>query len=519
MMHGMDAPLTGAECLLRSLLAAGIDVSFMNPGTSEMQFVSALDRVAGMRGILCLHETVCAGAADGYARMLGRPASALLHLGPGLANALSNLHNARKARSPVVNIIGEHATHHMAYDAPLTADIAAIARPVSDWVETVDDPQNIGEQTRRCVEASYGPPGRVASLIVPADHSWNAAGPVGVSIAPPRPRGVDSRRIREIRAILREPGCGLLLSGVSLTGKGLALASRIRAGAGVRLFANRYAGRLSRGHGVPFVERLPYFPEQAWEVLKGIKTLVTVEAAPPVSFFGYPGMRSTLAPEDCRFVTLSEEGEDALGALAELAADWPEEGQPDRGLPPVPSSGQLDLESVGQTLAALLPEDAVVVDEMVSSGEPVNRWLQDAARHELLPVTGGSIGQGLPVAVGAAVAEPSRKVVALEADGSGMYSLQALWTMARERLDIAVVIFANRRYRILEVEMQRTGSGALGPQADALMDLHRPELDWAALAAGMGVPAVRVDNAAGFAGAFREALSARGPSLVEAVLE
>jgi acetolactate synthase-1/2/3 large subunit len=509
--------VTGAESLLRALIANGVDVSFMNPGTSEMQFVAALDRVPRMRGILCLHETVCAGAADGYARLLRRPASVLLHLGPGLANGVSNFHNARKARSPIVNIVGEHATHHMAYDAPLTADIEAIARPVSEWVRTVAGPDQMGPDAAACVAASFGPPGGVATLVVPADHSWNhtaVAGPVGI----PSPRlAPAAEKVEAARAALRGPRAGLLLSGIALTAEGLHLAGAIRQATGCRIFANRYAGRLTRGRGVPPVERLPYFPEQAWVVLDGIGTLVTVESAPPVSFFGYPGMRSTLAPEGCRFLELASEQEDALAALRALAPAGGEDPPPGSQVPP-PAAGPLTLEAIGQALAALLPQDAVVVDEMVSSGEPVNRWLEQAARHDLLPVTGGSIGQGLPVAVGAAVACPERRVVALEADGSGMYSLQALWTMARENLDVLTIVFANRRYRILEVEMQRTGSGPLGPHADALMDLHRPELDWVSLARGMGVEGVRVEESSNFVEAVRAGLARRGPFLIEAVL-
>lgn len=510
--------MTGAECLLRTLLESGVDVSFMNPGTSEMQFVAALDRVPEMRGILCLHETVCAGAADGYARMRRRPASALLHLGPGLANALSNFHNARKARSPVVNIVGEHATHHMAYDAPLTADIEAIARPVSEWVRTVGSAKEMGEAAAESVAASYGPPGGVATLIVPADHSWNEAGAVGNAVRPAGRRAPEEKKVAAARAALRTQGCGLLLSGEALTGRGLELAERIRRATGARVFANRYAGRLRRGRGVPAVARVPYFPEQAWQVLAGVRTMITVEAAAPVSFFGYPNTRSTLAEEDCAFVELASEQEDALAALEELAAGFAEV-EDARGEPVEAClNGPLTLEAMGQCLAALLPEDAVVADEMVSSGEPVNRWLERAARHDLLPVTGGSIGQGLPVAVGAAVACPDRKVVALEADGSGMYSLQALWTMAREGLDVTVVVFANRRYRILEVEMERTGAGRMGARADAMMDLHRPELDWVALARGMGVEGVRAETAGDFRRALERALGERGPRLVEAVV-
>ena len=512
--------MTGAECLLRTLVASGVNVCFMNPGTSEMQFVSALDRVEGMRGVLGLHETVCTGAADGYARMTGRPAAALLHLGPGLANGISNLHNARKARSPVVTIVGEHSAQHLAYDAPLTADIEALARPVSSWVGRARNAGDLASLAAACVAAAYGPPGGVATLIVPADATWTETGEAGrLQAATPRKK-VDEDRIRTAAALLRQPGTGLLLSGIALQKKGLSLAARIQAATGAPVFANRYAGRLTRGRGVFAARRIPYFPEPAWQMLGGVRTMISVEAAPPVSFFGYPGMRSSLAPEDCRFFELASEKEDALDALLRVAGDSPPELPAVESTPALPGGdGAFTLEALGQTLAALLPEDAIVSDEMVSSGEAINVWLASAARHELLPVTGGSIGQGLPVALGAALACPERKVVALDADGSGMSSLQALWTMARERADVVVVILANRRYRILDVEMARTGSGPVGPRANEMLDLRDPELGWVALANGMGVEAVRAGGIREFRVALEEAFRRRGPFLIEATIE
>ena len=168
--------MNGAECLLRTLIANGVDTCFMNPGTSEMQFVSALDRVPAMRSLLCLFEGVCSGAADGYARMLRRPAATLLHLGPGLGNGLANFHNARKARSPVVSIVGQHTTQHLRHDAPLSADIEAFARTVSGHVRTVERAEEIGREAAATVAAACTPPGQVATLIVPADFSWSEAG-------------------------------------------------------------------------------------------------------------------------------------------------------------------------------------------------------------------------------------------------------------------------------------------------------------------------------------------------------
>jgi acetolactate synthase-1/2/3 large subunit len=516
--------MNGAECLLRTLLANRIDLCLMNPGTSELQFVSALDRVPGMRCVLGLFEGVCSGAADGYARMTGTPAATLFHLGPGLANALANFHNARKARSPVVNIVGEHSTRHLGHDAPLTADTAAFARPVSAWVRILERADAMGEAASAAVAAALAPPGQVATLIVPADFSWSEAGkPAGRAPRPARalPGAV---RVRAIADALRSPRpAALLLSGTALQPGGLRAAARIRAATGARIFGDRYAARTTRGRGIPAIERIPYFPEPAQALLAGIERLILVEARPPVSFFGYPGLRSSLAPAACVFDVLAAEHEDGPAALELLAGEL---GAPisDPAVPAPPPSelpsgaAPLTAGAIGRAVAALLPEGAIVSDEMVSSSEQIYPHLGTAAPHDHLPVTGGSIGQGLPVALGAALACPGRKVVALEADGSAMYTPQSLWTMARERLDVVAVILANRRYRILDIEMRRTGAGAVGPRAQEMIDLTRPAPDWLQLAGGFGVEAVRAATADEFVRAFAAAVREPGPRLIEAVL-
>ncbi len=515
--------MTGSESIVRTLIALGVDTCFMNPGTSEMQFVAALDRVPEMRGVLCLAETVCAGAADGYARMARRPASVLLHLGPGLGNALSNFHNARRARSPIVNIVGEHATHHMAYDAPLTADIEAIARPVSSWVRTVESAETAGRDAAEAVRASMEAPAGVATLIVPADYSWSSGGAVGAPNAAPERGRVEAARIDEVVRVLRMsgPNAALMLGGEALMERSVAAAARIHAATGARVFANRYAARMRRGRGVFTPERIPYFPEQAGALLGGVRQMVLVEAQAPVSFFGYPGRESLMTPAGCEFHTLTRETEDSVDALEAVADilqadEVPPAAKP--GAAAVVAGDGLTLEGVGAAIMLLLPEGAIVSDEMVSSGETVHRFLENAAPHDLLPVTGGSIGQGLPVGLGAAVAMPDRKVVCLEADGSGMYSVQALWTMARLKLDVVTVVFANRRYRILDVEMQRTGAGPVGARANEMLDLSGPALDWVALAQGHGVEAARAGTLREFTDLFGRAVSQRGPFLIEAVL-
>jgi acetolactate synthase-1/2/3 large subunit len=487
----------------------------MNPGTSEMHFVAALDRVPGMRGILGLFEGVCSGAADGYARIAGRPAATLLHLGPGLGNGLANFHNARKARSPIVSIVGEHATQHLKVDAPLTSDVQAFARTVSSCVRTAASPDDIGPLAAAAIADAWGPPGQVAMLIVPADYSWSeCAGSVPVVKPAVRtmPSGATLARVADL---LLQDHTAILLGGTALTPRALDASART----GARVIIARNVACFASGAGRFQPPQVPYFPEGAMPLLADLKNLILVESETPVSFFAYPGLPSYMTPEGCMITTLatrSEDGTAALEALADprstvpratrIALKAPEDDTP------------LTLNAVGAAIAAHLPENAIVSDEMVSSGAKVQAYLAQAAPHDLLPVTGGSIGQGLPVAVGAAIAAPERRVIALEADGSAMYTLQSLWTMARENLDVTVVIFNNRRYRILDIEMQRTGANGFGGIANDMIDIGRPDLDWVKISEGCGVAATRATTAREFSKQFRDAVNTRGPRLIEALV-
>ena len=516
--------MTGAEILLETLATYGVDVCFMNPGTSEMRFVAALDRVPKMRGVLCLFEGVCTGAADGYARMTGKPAATLLHLGPGLANGLANLHNARKARSPVVNIIGEHATWHQRYDAPLSADIEAFARPVSGFVRVARGVEDIGLAAAQTIVAAYGPPRQIATLIIPADFSWTD-GPCGADLqvcgGPPGPPCPPlDHTIRAAASLLRHPGTALLLGGRCGSARALELAGRLHRHTGLAVFLERSTPRVAAGRGRFQPPTIPYFPEPAIAALAGVRNVILVESQPPISFFGYPNTPSYLLPEDCAVHILAERSQDGTAALEALAAKCgapPANWQAGPSAPQIPD-GPLTLDAIGAILAARLPENAILSEEMVSSSGAVLPHLTHAAPHDRMPVTGGSIGQGLPVAVGAAFACPDRKVIALEADGSAMYSLQALWTMARENLNVTTVIFANRRYQILDIEMRRTGTASFGKTADAMMDISRPTLDFVQLATGMGVAATRATTTAEFDRQLQDGLAVSGPRLIEAVL-
>ena len=514
--------MTGAEILLQTLAANEVEVCFMNPGTSEMHFVAALDRVAGCRGVLCLFEGVCAGAADGYARMTGWPAATLVHLGPGLANALSNFHNARKARSPVVSIVGEHTRHHLTYDAPLSADIAAFARPVSEYVRTVMDPDEVGRAAAETIAAAIAPPGQVATLIIPADLSWSEAKGCGPVIARPQRLQPSQEAISSAARRMTSKRTGLLLGGTAVNHRALRAAGRLAAHTGVRVFMDRYAPRLACGRGRFTPTRIPYFPEAALPLLADLEHLILVESQAPVTFFGYPDSPSYLLPEGCTVMALAERTEDGTGALETLVEECGA-GRAviaeSRSSPaPAPAGGPLTAKAIGAVVAALLPESAIVSDEMISVGGDVLPYLIDAAPHDQLPVTGGSIGQGIPVALGAAMACPDRKVVVLQADGSAMYTLQALWTIARENLDVVTVIFANRRYRILDVEMRRTGAHGYGERANQMIDIGRPDLDWVKLSTGMGVAATRAASVAEFTAQFRAAMAGKGARLIEAVI-
>jgi acetolactate synthase I/II/III large subunit len=512
--------MTGAESLIRTLARAGTDVCFANPGTTELPLVTALDAAPGVRAVLGLFEGVCTGAADGWARMTGRPAATLLHLGPGLANGLANLHNARRARTPVLNLVGDHATWHLAADAPLASDIPSLARPVSAWVRTAQSAQGLAADGAEALAAAWGPPGGVATLIVRADCQWEEAdGPVA---PPPRPTAMPAPEadLAAAAAALRAGSAVLLLGAGALSERGLCAAARIQGACGCAVFLEGFAARIERGQGLPAFPRLPYFPEQVAEALAGRRTLVLAGAPPPVAFFAYPGQPSRLTPEGCATQRLAGPEHDLAAALEDVAdrlGAGPLGPLPARERP-APATGPLTPESLGRTLAALQPEAAVVVDEAATSGLGWSALAAAAPPHTVLSLTGGAIGQGLPCATGAALACPDRRVVAFQADGSALYTLQALWTQARERLPVVTVICANRRYRILQVELARAGIAEPGPAARALTDLGSPDLDWVALARGFGVEAWRAESAEAFGAAFSRALAATGPTLVEAVL-
>jgi acetolactate synthase-1/2/3 large subunit len=514
--------MNGAQALIRTLVDAGVRTSFTNPGTSEMHFVAALDSVPEMRAVLALFEGVATGAADGYARMTDRPAATLLHLGPGLGNGLANLHNARRAKAPVVNIVGDHATYHVQYDAQLQSDIETVARNVSTWVRTSASAAELAPDAAEAIAAAIGPPGQVATLILPADVSWSdGAQPASPPAIATPPRASDD--VIEAVAAATRAGerCALLLGGRALRREALVAAGRVAAATGAKLLVEVFPARIERGPGVPVVERLAYFPELASVQLAGLKQLVLVDAKPPVSFFAYPGKKSYLVPDGCEVHELAAPESDVIGTLEALVAALGADGREPvlkQTAPPPRPSGPLTAETACQAIGALLPEGAILSDEAATSGLTLVANTAGAPRHDFLTLTGGAIGQGLPVAIGAAIACPDRPVIALEGEGSSLYTIQALWTMAREQLDVTSVIFNNRSYAILNIELERVRARGAGDKARSQLDLSGPDLGFVQLAGGFGVPAVRTNTAEDFAGELERALAEPGPHLIEAVV-
>ncbi|MCV7152342.1 acetolactate synthase large subunit [Mycolicibacterium pyrenivorans] len=513
--------MNGAEALLTTLVDGGVEVCFANPGTSEMHFVAALDAVPQMRGVLTLFEGVATGAADGYARMADKPAAVLLHLGPGLGNGLANLHNARRAHTPMVVVVGDHATYHKNFDAPLESDIDAVAGTVSGWVRRTMHTADIASDTRDAVAAARG--GAVSTLILPADVSWTD----GARTAPASPAvaeatGADAA-VRGAVEVLRSGAPTVILIGGDATrAPGLAAAVRVAEAAGAKVLCETFPSRQLRGAGVPEVDRLAYFAEAAEAQLAGATHLVLAGAKSPVSFFAYPGKPSDLVPAGCDVYVLAPQS-GAAAALEKLADELAPgttatvAGPARPGLP----AGPLTAFAAAAVVGALLPEGAVIVDESNTAGIGVAAATAGAPAHDVLTLTGGAIGYGIPAAVGAAVAAPDRPVLALQADGSAMYTVSGLWTQARENLDVTTVIFNNGAYDILRIELQRVGAAsadAPGPRVLELLDLGSPTIDFVKIAEGMGVPARRATTTEELAAALTDAFTEPGPHLIEAVV-
>jgi len=520
--------MNGADSLIRTLVAGGVEVCFANPGTSEMHLVAALDHTDQMRCVLGLFEGVVTGAADGYARMAEKPACTLLHLGPGFSNGLANLHNASRAQVPMVNLIGQHPASHLRHDTPLASDIEAFARPYSRWLRTSQKASEAGRDAADAIVAARTQPGQIATLIVPADVAWSEGGAVPAIPAVPRAPLPSADNIERAAAMLLSGvRTAMLLSGDTLYGKGLAAAGRIAAATGAKLLAPYPFARLERGAGVPVAERIHYPLEQAVDQLKEFRQLILVGASAPVAYFAYPDKSSVLTQPACDIFTLARPGEDYIGALESLVTALSPSGTSASGASPRgavfaakaerPSlpSGEITLQGIAGSVGATLPENAIVCDESMTSGRGLMAATRGAPSHDWLACTGGSIGIAMPLAVGAAVACPERRVLCLTADGSGMYTLQALWTMARENLNVTTVVFANRVYGVLKREFSGLKLGEPGPRALSLFEIGRPDLDWVSLAKALGVPGMRATSLEAFQQALRNGFEGEGPSLIQ----
>ena len=513
--------MNGAESLVRTLAEGGVNVCFANPGTSEMHFVAALDRVPGVRCVLSLFEGGATGAADGYARMADKPAATLTHLGTGLTNSLANVHNARKALTPMVNVVGDHATYHLKHESPLKSDVDSLARPMSDWLGRAETADQVGPKAAEAITAATTRPGRIATLILPADASWSEGGRVGKVAAHPMPPAISLDAVKDAAAALRAGGAMLLLGGGALRADLIEIAAAIGGKMGAAISAQGRDGRIQRGAGRVAIRRLPTITGAAVDALKGIRTLILVGAKPPVANFAHPGKPSVFTPEGCRFLEFASGEHDLKDALRALAEDVGAKVDPAMRVAlsrPSLAGGDITPEKLAQTLAALLPENAIVCDEAVTTGRPFYGALQAAAPHDYLALTGGAIGIGLPLAAGAAIACPDRKVVLLQADGSALYTVQSLWTHANENLDILTIVFANNAYAILRNELKNVGIDHPGDNAIRMLSFDKPKIGWVRLGRSFGVPAERATTMDEFNRAVRAGIGQRGPSLIEVAL-
>lgn len=514
--------MNGADVILQTLALSGVDAVFTNPGTSEMQLVAALDHVPDMRPVLGLFEGVCTGAADGYSRVTGKTAATLLHLGPGFANGLANVHNAKKAGSSMVNVIGDHATYHLHLDAPLTSDIAGLSQPMSHHVESLQTPEEIASGTASAFSAATANNGQISTLIVPADLAWSPARAEPMRASAVSPVEASADIAPAVEALRAAPGKTMLYLGNNAQRDDVMMAAgQIQAATGCRLAVPTFNACLPRGQGRPVMEGTPYFAEIAVEFFQDVETLILLCAKPPVAFFAYPDKPSVLTPEGCNIVPLAKPEEaplaiiealrDAVGAAqAQVITAQPQEiAKP---------AGEMTEDAFAASLARHLPQGAIIADEAVTYSMQMPTKMTGCPPHRIINCTGGAIGQALSVAVGAAIGAPGAKVIAPVGDGSAMYTIQALWTMAREALDVVTIIVNNQAYNILQYEMYRTGANSISPRAMSMLGIGNPRLDFCQMAQGMGVPAKRVADAEAFDDAVAAAMITPGPQLIEVMV-
>ena len=482
--------MNGAEVLTATLTQGGVDTVFMNPGTTELDLVDTFTSVPGMRCVLTLFEGVASGAADGFGRIAGYPAATLLHLGPGLANAAANFHNARRARTPVISIVGEHTRAHQPLDPPLASDIAGIAKTHSKFVEAITSSDQICTAVATALATATTAPKGVATLLFPADLAWEPSRQSGEHLAASRSWTPDTEALKRAATALVRPGAVIFAGGDALRKPALNELAKL-CSRGAQIFAETFPAVHERGGNLPRISRLPYLPEQAIALLERATALILIGAPQPISFFGYRGTPSILTPSGCEIIEVVPPGFPCLGAIEALAE---EAGLSDPYLPPVPTEPMLQaqqshLDAVGlaSAIASSIESGTIVVDEANTGGVALQGPTSDSPEHIWLTVPGGSIGEGIPLAIGAALAEPNSRVLALVADGSSLYTIQGLWTIARERLPVTVVILNNLRYAILQYEASRRSP--VTEELRKLTSLDSPAINYRKLAEGFGIKA------------------------------
>jgi len=512
--------MNASDALIKTLINNGLEFVFANRGTSEMHLVAAIDHNPAVRPVLGLFEGVVSGAADGYARMSGKSAANLLHLGPGLGNAFANIHNAKKAFSPMINIVGDHASYHLKHNAPLTSDLDGLAKSSSDWVKRVSSPEQITQCANDAWKAANESPGNIATLIVPADYAWsNIQTDLPKKVELNNPKSVDNKLIEAAYKLLLKPNSMLYLGGKFLDEECLKFAAQIATKTGCRLVTDTFVSRIRRGAGLPIVQQVPYFSEMAEDFLQGTESIVFIGTKPPVSFFAYPDKKSFLSPDEAELFELcsvEENGYEALALLSELSGSPKIANELIRPhISDVPTSGDLDVTTLGPLIADMMPEESIVSDESATSSLIVTPYALQAKPHDWLALTGGSIGQGLPLAIGASIAKPDRPVITLHGDGGAMYTVQALWTQARENLNITNIIFSNRSYEILKIELDRVQAVETGERAASMFSMDNPPIDWVNLAESMGVQGYKPKTVKEFKDVFTKSVNESGPSLIE----
>lgn len=515
--------MTGAEVILQTAKNAGVEICFANAGTTELPLVAAFDTISGIRPVLGLFEGVCTGSADGYGRMTQKPAMTLLHLGPGFANGIANLHNARRAKTPVFNVIGEHASWHLAADPPLNMDVKSLAKPVSGWLKTSRSVNTLAKDTAEALNASLY--GQISTLIVPADYQWSEYNGKDVAFPQFKFEPLNRKKIQAAANLINKSARpALILGGRALRKEALMTAAKIKAATGCDLLMVTFPAYLDRGAGLPKLTRIPYFPEQAAQLLAEYDSFVLAGADEPVAFFGYQGGQSFYLNPRQKKIRIDSDKQDTALALSELAEHFGVGANTDTtsvlagfALPEMPA-GKLNSQKLGAVIANLQPEGCIIVEEGVTAGAPYYALAQTLKPHSHMSLTGGAIGMGMPCALGASLACPDKQVINIEADGSAMYTVQALWSQAHEKTNVITIICSNRKYFTIEFECRRAGLTSLGDAAAALIKMDNPPLDWIALGRSMGVPSVCVGTAEELAKELKAALDEPGPHLIEAVL-